>query len=338
MGLLALPANDLIMSIPRKLAKKIRLVVTIPAYNEESTIVSVVESVPRKIEGVDDIKILVVDDGSTDRTAELAKKTGAIVISNSLNRGLAYTFSRSLESALEMGADIVVNTDADNQYDQAQIPSLIQPILNRKADIVLGSRFAGYIEHMSFTKRWGNKIASKVLANVSGYPISDGQTGFRALTRDAALKLNILSHFTYTQEMILDAADKKMRIVEVPASFRKRADKNRLFNGVFDYFMRAASTIVVGNLKLRPISSFGASGLVIIIFGALIGMPVLDNFLRTGTIGPAFLMRAIITGVLFIVGIEVAALGLIAALIKQNRQLIEKQLYESRKKRYSKKE
>lgn len=326
------------MSIPRKLAKKIKLVVTIPAFNEEATIGAVIESIPRKIEGVDTVHVLVLDDGSTDATAELAKKAGAVVVSNTVNRGLAFTFSRALDEALALGADIVVNTDADNQYDQAQIPSLVKPILERRADIVLGSRFAGHIEHMSFTKRWGNKIASAVLANVSRYPITDGQTGFRALTREAAMKLNILSKFTYTQEMIIDAADKGFRLVEVPATFRKRADKNRLFNGVLDYFMRAASTIVVGNLKLRPISSFVTSGLIVILLGTYLGLPVIDNFFRTGTIGPAFLMRAIITGVLFIVGIEIAALGLIAALVKQNRQLVEKQLFESRKERFSKKE
>ncbi len=326
------------MSIPHKLAKKMKLVITIPAFNEEATIVSVIESIPSKIEGIDTIQILVLDDGSTDSTSQLAKKAGAVVISNLINRGLAYTFSRALDEALQMGADIIVNTDADNQYDQAQIPALIQPILLRRADLVVGSRFAGHIEHMSFSKRWGNKIASVVLANVSKYPITDGQTGFRAITRDAAMKLNILSKFTYTQEMIIDAADKGFRLVEIPATFRKRADKNRLFNGILDYFMRAASTVVIGNLKLRPISSFGVSGLVIIAAGLIIGLPVIDNFFRTGTIGPAFLMRAIITGVLFIVGIEIAALGLIAALVKQNRQLVEKQLYESRKARLAKKE
>jgi glycosyltransferase involved in cell wall biosynthesis len=325
------------MSIPRKLPAKVKLVVTIPAYNEESTIESVIKSIPSSVEGIHEIRVLVVDDGSTDRTAKLAEKAGAKVVSNLINRGLAYTFSRALDEALDVDADIIVNTDADNQYDQSQIPSLVKPILERRADIVLGSRFAGQIEHMSFTKRWGNKIASAVLANVSHYPITDGQTGFRALTRDAAMKLNILSKFTYTQEMIIDSADKGFRLIEVPATFRKRADKNRLFNGVLDYFMRAASTIVVGNLKLRPISSFGTSGLIIILFGIYLGLPVIDNYFRTGTIGPAFLMRAIITGVLFIVGIEIAALGLIAALVKQNRQLVEKQLYEFRKARYSKK-
>lgn len=314
------------------------MVVTIPAYNEELTIAAVIESIPNKIEGVDEIQVLVIDDGSADRTAEWAAKAGAAVISNSVNRGLAYTFSRAVDEALQMGADIIVNTDADNQYDQAQIPSLIQPILDRRADIVLGSRFAGFIEHMSFTKRLGNKIASKVLANVSGYPITDGQTGFRALTRDAAMKLNILSKFTYTQEMIIDSADKGFRLVEVPSTFRKRADKNRLFNGVLDYFMRAASTIIVGNLKLRPISSFGLGGFFIIALGLVSGWPVAESYFVTGKIGEAFLMRAIISGVLFIIGIEIAALGLIAALVKQNRQLVEKQLYESRKARYTKKE
>ena len=197
--------------------------------------------------------------------------------------------------------------------------------------MVLGSRFMGHIEEMPFSKRWGNKLASWVLSRNTGYQITDGQTGFRALTRDAALQLNILSDFTYTQETIIDAADKKLRVVEIPCHFRKRAGKNRLFSGVVDYFRRAIYTIIVGNLKLRPMSTFGEVGIILILGGLWIGWPVIVNFIQTGIIGSAFLMRAIITGVFLIVGIEVAALGLVAALIKQNRQLIERQLYLQRK-------
>ncbi len=312
------------------------LVVTIPAYNEEATLKKVIESVPSHIDGIGKIRILVVDDGSTDLTASIARQAGAGVVSNGVNRGLAYTFSHALDAALELGADIIVNTDADNQYDQSEIPSLIKPILEKRADMVLGSRFKGKIESMPFSKKCGNKFASWVLKQNTGLDISDGQTGFRALTRDAAMRLNILSKFTYTQETIIDAADKGLCVVEVPCTFRKRDGKSRLFNGVLDYAGRAVHTIVIGNLKLRPISTFGSIGLAFLFVGIFAGIPVADSFVSTGKIGESFLMRAITSGVLFIIGIEIAALGLIAALIKQNRQLLEKQLYEMRKARFQK--
>ncbi len=316
-----------------------QLVVMIPAYNEEATLESVIQSIPPKMDGIAAIHVLVIDDGSTDLTTSIARKNGARVISNHGNKGLAYTFSRGLEESLKMGADIIVNTDGDDQYDQREIPALIQPILSGKADIVLGSRFAGYIEEMPFSKKMGNRLASWILSRVSGYRnLTDGQTGFRAFTRDAAMRLNILSGFTYTQEMIIDAADKGLVLSEIPCTFRKRAGKSRLFNGILDYFKRAVSTIIIGNLKLHPISTFSAAGIILTVGGIAIGLPVIDNFIRTGAIGPAFLMRALVTSLLFIIGIEIAALGLIAALIKQNRQLVEKQLYESRKARFSKME
>lgn len=327
---------DSMATLKRSEKENLHLVVMMPAYNEEATIESVIKSIPSKIDGIAKISVLVIDDGSTDLTAAIARRNNAVVASNRVNRGLAFTFSRGLETALEMGADIIVNTDADNQYDQSQIPLLVQPILQKKADMVLGSRFRGQIEYMPLSKKIGNQIASSVLKSISGYDITDGQTGFRALTRDAAMRLTILSNFTYTQETILDAADKGLRVVEVPCTFRKRMDKSRLFNGVFDYMVRAAHTVVIGNLKLRPISSFGAIGLFIILIGVYVGAPVIFQYLLNGTIGEIFLMRAIVSGVLFIIGIEIAAFGLLAALMKQNRLHIERQAYEARKSRYAK--
>ncbi len=316
--------------------ESLELVVMIPALNEESTLESVIQSIPsNKLEGISTVRVLVIDDGSTDLTVSIARKNGARVVSNRGNKGLAYTFSRGLDVALEMGADVIVNTDGDNQYDQSQIPALIRPILNGDADIVLGSRFKGHIEEMPFSKRWGNKIASWVLKRNTGLDITDGQTGFRAFTREAAMRLNVLSNFTYTQETLLEAADKKLRVVEIPCTFRRRADQSRLFSGVWNYFFRAIHTIVIGNLKLRPVSTFGGMGVILILGGLFIGFPAIQNFFQTGSIGAPFLMRAIITGVFLIVGIEIAALGLIAGLIKQNRQLLEKQLYETKKIRFA---
>lgn len=325
-------------STPKSAGKKlVRLVVMIPAYNEEATIESVIQSVPRTMPDVNSIQILVIDDGSTDLTASLARNAGAVVQSNRGNRGLAYTFSRGLEFALEMGADVIVNTDADNQYDQSQIPALVQPVLSGKADMVLGSRFAGRIEKMSFGKFWGNRLASWTVARVSGLRITDGQTGFRAFSREAAMKLNVFSNFTYTQETILEAADKGLRVVEIPCTFRKRADRNRLFSSVWNYALRASSTLVIGNLKYHPITSFGIAGGIFMTGGILIGLPVLDNYFTTGQIGSAYILRAVATGIFIIIGVEIAALGFIGALLKQNRRIAERQLLEAKRARFDSK-
>ena len=193
-----------------------RLVVTIPAFNEEKTIGKVIREIPKKIPGITEIEVLVIDDGSTDSTSVISQKFGATVLRNTANRGLAQAFSRGMGKAFEMGADIIVNTDADFQYNQAQIPLLVKPIVDGKADIVLGSRFRGKIEYMPAHKRLGNHLVSFLMRAITGIPVSDSQTGFRAFSREAALRINVFSDYTYTQETILEAFDKKLSIMEVP--------------------------------------------------------------------------------------------------------------------------
>ncbi len=311
-------------------------VVMIPAFNEEETIAAVVKSIPSKLNGIAKISILVINDGSTDLTAQKARDAGARVVSNDRNRGLAFTFRKGMETALEMGADIIVNTDADNQYDQAEIPQLIQPILEGRADMVLGSRFQGKIESMSLKKRLGNQLATKIVSLVAGIHVSDGQTGFRAFTREAALQLNLFSHFTYTQESILEAADKKFRVVEIPCTFRKRADKNRLFSGVWNYASRAASTLLVGWVTYHPLKAFGLIGGGVFLVGLSQGAYVLLHYTRTGLVSP-HLPLAVLAIAFLIIGTQVAALGLIGEAMKHQRLIQERTLYEMRKKRFEQK-
>src|SRR3989344_5413946 len=197
-----------------------KLVVTIPAYNEEKTIAKVIREIPKKIGGISKIEVLVIDDGSADSTSHEARKAGAAVIRNSKNCGLAFTFSRGMERALEMGADIIVNTDADLQYNQAQVPLLIAPILKGNAGLVLGSRFEGKIEHMPLQKRLGNMALSAIMSFITGLRLTDSQTGFRAFSREAAMRINIFSDYTYTQETILEAHEKNFCVRE----------KGRLYN------------------------------------------------------------------------------------------------------------
>jgi glycosyltransferase involved in cell wall biosynthesis len=213
-----------------------KLVVMIPAYNEESTISSVIKEIPHSIDGISSIDILVIDDGSFDKTRAFAMKAGATkVVSHKTNRGLAAAFRTGLHVALKMNADIIVNTDADFQYDQSQIPDLIHPILLGEADLVLGSRFKGYIEEMPFQKVLGNLTATLLTRLLSGFNTSDAQTGFRALSRNLASSLKITSKKTYVQETIIRSAVKGFRIVEIPAIFRKREGESRLIKSIWRY-------------------------------------------------------------------------------------------------------
>jgi len=301
------------------------VVVIIPALNEEKTVGSVIRGIPRDV--ADTVKVVVIDDGSTDNTVKVARDAGADnVISFGGNRGLAEAFRRGLEVALEMGADIIVNIDADNQYEAKEISQLTQPILDGKADIVLGSRFKGWIEEMPFQKRIGNRIATKVTALASGYSISDAQTGFRAFSREAALRLNILSDYTYTQEVIIQAARKGLRIVEIPCSFRRRVDRSRLVSGIFSYAKRAGMVILTTYRDYEPLRVFMTVGLVFIILGLLAGGRVLIHFFFTGMVTP-YVPTAILTAVLLIVGFQVMILALIADMIGSNRKLIDEILY-----------
>ena len=307
-----------------------KLVVTIPAYNEEKTIAKVIQEIPKKIPGIKEIEVIVIDDGSTDKTASVAKRCGAIVVRHPGNRGLAKAFKTGLNAALERGADIIVNTDADFQYNQKQIPALIKPILEGKADIVLGSRFAGWIEEMPLSKKLGNKLATAVVRFVTGYKITDAQTGFRAFSREAALRMNILSDYTYTQETLLIAAEHKLKVVEIPVDFRKRAGKSRLISSIWSYAKKASMTIWLTHLSYKPLKVFLTLGAILIVAGILAGLKVLLHYLATGLVQP-YLPTALLASLLLILGFEVVIIGLVAEMIKSNRKLQEEILYKTKR-------
>ncbi len=315
-----------------------KLVVMIPAYNEEKTLGRVIDEIPKKIKGFTEIQVLVIDDGSVDSTVSVAKEKKATVLSHRTNKGLARTFQDGLNYAfLEMGADVVVNTDADMQYNQTQIPLLTQLILEGRADMVLGSRFAGTIESMPIQKRWGNRLATLAVSVVSGVKISDGQTGFRAFSREAGLRLNVLSTYTYTQETILQAAHYKLKILEVPIEFRKRHDQSRLISSVWGYAKRSIRTLVMGYLSYRPLKAFLTLGGIFNAVGLLMGAFVLNHFIFNGVVSP-YLPTAILSGVLILFGTLIMFLGLIAEMIKQNRLLQEELLYRQKMDIISRKE
>ncbi|PIN84647.1 MAG: glycosyl transferase family 2 [Candidatus Diapherotrites archaeon CG11_big_fil_rev_8_21_14_0_20_37_9] len=307
-----------------------KLVVTIPAYNEEKTLGKVLDEIPKKISGIDKIEVLVVDDGSKDSTSKVAISKGAKVVKNSSNKGLAFTFSRALEMALDMDADIIVNTDADFQYDQRQIPAVIDPVLKGEADIVLGSRFKGKIEDMPMQKYWGNMAMSLMVSFLTGMNISDAQTGFRAFSRDAALKINVFSDYTYTQETILEAWEKKLVIKEVPVDFRKRTGKSRLISNVFIYAKKAGFTVVETYISYKPLRVFVTIGSLMCLLALAFGFRVIVHFYNTGLVTP-YLPTAILSSMLLVVGVQVLIMGLVAEMIKRNRKIQEKILYTTRK-------
>jgi glycosyltransferase involved in cell wall biosynthesis len=222
-----------------------KLVVMIPAYNEEETIGGVIREIPRSIDGFETIDVIVTNDGSVDGTKEVALEAGAaLVVSHRRNRGLAATFRTGLKFAIKRGADVIVNTDADLQYDQRQIPDLVSPIVLGNADMVLGSRFKGWIEHMPRRKRMGNMLATCVTRILSGFSVSDAQSGFRAFNREVAEFLRVTSTKTYVQETIIRPARKGFRIVEIPITFRKREGESRLIKSIWGYAFHVLPELV----------------------------------------------------------------------------------------------
>ncbi len=308
-----------------------KLAVFIPAFNEEATVADVVKGVRLAVKGA---QVIVIDDGSTDSTAAEAAKAGAKVLRHGRNLGLARAFSDGIEAALKAGADAAVCIDADGQYDPKQIPFLLEPIAKGEADIVLGSRFAGEIEDMPLQKRWGNILATKVTSLLSGLRITDAQTGLRAFSKEAMLRINISSDFTYTQETIIQAAFKGLRIKEVPIRFLKRRHgSSRLFSSIFSYAWRAGLTIIKTVFYYAPMTFFSlaaaASGLIGLAFGARVAL----NYSETGMVSP-HIPSAIISAFFLFGAMVLFVSGMLANSLNASRRLYEEALYLAKKERY----
>ncbi len=313
--------------------KPLKLAITIPAFNEEKNISQVLGEMPGKIDGINEIEIIVINDGSTDRTADIAETMGVNKIINfPANKGLAIAFKEGLNAAVDGGADIIVNIDADAQYNALEIQKLIKPILDGKAEIVLGSRFAGTIEHMVPQKRWGNKIATYVVGLASGLKVTDAQTGFRAFSREAGLRLVVHSGYTYTQETIVQAAHKRLSIVEVPVEFRRRNGdgQSRLISSIMTYAQRSVVTLIRTYTSYNPLKTFAFLGGSIFLVGLILGFRVLIHFFLTGLVAP-YLPTALLSSVLAIIGFQIIVIGLIGDISHQNRHIMEEVLYRMRK-------
>lgn len=304
-----------------------RVIVVIPARNEEDNIKTLIKNIPRSIPHVSEVKVLVVDDGSTDDTSRKAREAGAdYVVSFKRHRGLALAFKTGVKRAVELSADIIVNIDADNQYNPQEIPRLVEPIIENKVDIVLGDRQVNKLEHMPWNKKIGNSIVSYITSGLSGQNIRDSQTGFRALSREAALRINIFSNYTYTQEMILEAAYKKLRVIEIPVEFRKREGESRLISNIFTYALKVAITIFRSFLYHHPLRSFLYISFILFGIGALFAVKVFYQLIETGSISP-FYPSTIAAAVFLIVGFQTLILGFLAELSRSHRLLMEDILY-----------
>jgi glycosyltransferase involved in cell wall biosynthesis len=246
------------------------LVVQIPCHNEEASIGDVIAEIPRAIEGIDEVMVLVVDDGSSDRTGAVAMRAGAdYVARHTRNRGLAAAFLTGLDAGLRLGADIVVNTDGDNQYAGADIPRLVEPIVARRADVVIGDRGASSLSHFSPQKRFLQGIGSWVVQRLSGASVPDAPSGFRAMSREAALRLNVVTGYSYTLETLIQAGSQRFAVDSVPITARPTTRRSRLSRGTFDYVLRSMVTIVRAYAMYQPVRVFVAMSIVLVLLGAV---------------------------------------------------------------------
>ncbi len=291
-----------------------QIVVTIPAYNEEKTIGTLIGRIHKVMKGNRyKYKILVVNDGSKDDTAKIARKSNAIVYSHPKNYGLAEVFRTEIEKSLELGADVIVHIDADMQYQAEEIPKLIKEIKNGY-DLVLGSRFLGKMEYMPLINRLGNIAFSKAVSQIAEMNVNDAQTGFRAFTKELARKISIRSYHTYTQEQVIRAVKQKFKVKEVPIYFGKRKDKSRLISNPFSYALNAWINILRIYRDYKPLKFFGLIGFFIFSVGFLIGLYLLYLQLTTGIIGHfALLMLDVIT---LSVGLQIMIFGFLADMYK----------------------
>lgn len=259
---------------------KRRAVVVIPAYNEEGSIEVVIKDVRKYVDN-----IVVVNDGSTDRTENIARKEGVVVVSHRMRIGLGKTFRDGVTKAIELGAEIIVNIDADGQYEAADIPRLVSPIASGDYDLVMGSRFAGSIELMPKMKRFGNKLFTRVLISITGVGITDGQTGFRAFSKELAETIKIRGGYTYTQEMIIEAVVHKFRIAEIPINFRKREHgESKLMEGPFHFAGLAGSLLLRVLRDHYSMKLFGLIGILFSLSGILVFENAVFDWLNDGNI------------------------------------------------------
>ena len=311
-------------------ANRVKLIIQIPCYNEAETLPETLLGLPRSIPGIDQIEYLVIDDGSKDGTSEIARNWGVHhVVRHRRNRGLAAAFQTGVDAALAAGADIIVNTDADNQYDGRDIAALVKPVLDGRADIVIGDRQVRSNAHFGPVKRGLQAVGSAVVQRLAGTDVPDAVSGFRAISRAAAQRISIVSSFSYTTEMLIQAGRNRMAILSVPIRTNAVTRASRLFGSVPQFIMNTGLTMSRAYAMYNPLRVFVALGIV----ATLIGAGPIIRFLYFFAIGDGdgHIQSLVLGGVLLLLGVLSIMLGIIADLVGRNRQLLESNLERTRR-------
>lgn len=307
-----------------------KLIIQIPCYNEEKYLPLTLKDLPKDVEGIDEVEVLVVDDGSTDDTAEVARKNGVNhIVRFKKHRGLAAAFSAGVESCLRLGADIIVNTDADNQYKGSEISKLVKPILRGEADIVVGDRQTQTIPHFSWAKKKLQKLGSLMVRILSKIKIPDATSGFRAINREAALKLNVLSQFSYTLETLIQAGKLNLAVKSIPIQTNKTPRKSRLFSNVFTFLTNSGSNILRTYAMYEPLKIFLVLAALFFILGLIPGIRFLIFFFSGKTGG--HIQSLLLSAILLIISFLLAVIAILSDLISSNRKLIEEALWRIRR-------
>ncbi|MFN2443444.1 MAG: glycosyltransferase family 2 protein [Thermoanaerobaculia bacterium] len=307
-----------------------KLVIQIPAYNEEKTIAATIRELPRSIGGINSVEVLVVDDGSSDGTVEAARAAGADhIVRLVTHRGLAKAFLAGIDASLRLGADLIVNTDADNQYKASDIPRLIAPILEEKAEVVIGDRDVRNSAFMGPAKRALQRLGSWAVGRAAGLDLPDVTSGFRAFSREAAYQINVFNPFTYTLETIIQAGNRNLGVQSVKIGTNPPTRPSRLYSGMMRYVWKSGVTIFRVYALYKPLKTFFAIGAALFLVGFALGLRFLWYYFTAGSSG--HVQSLILAAVLLIIGFQTALIGLVADLISVNRRLSEDVLIRLRK-------
>jgi len=316
-----------------------KLIIQIPCFNEDSVLPATLNDLPQAIDGIDEIEVLVVDDGSTDNTALLARECGVDhVLSLKKHHGLARAFFAGIESCIELGADIIVNTDADNQYSGGDIHKLVEPILSGEAEVVVGDRQIYKVAHFSFFKKILQKIGSAFVRKLSNTNVEDVVSGFRAYSRKAAMHINIITDFSYTVENLIQLGTSRFKIVTVPVKTNVTERKSRLHKGIVHFIINQIRTIIRSYSMYKALKVFSFIGLVFLLPGLFLGLRFVYFFIYDPPSAGGHVQSLILAAVLIILSFIFLMLGILADLISSNRKLIERVLLYSRQQKYDKDE
>jgi glycosyltransferase involved in cell wall biosynthesis len=313
-----------------------KLIINIPAFNEEDKLSETIKQIPQYFDGIDEVFVQVIDDGSTDNTLAIAKDAGAhFIYSNGINRGIGKTFRHAVEKALENGVDIMINIDADGQFNPQDIKKIIAPILNYQADIVSADRFSEHkAKNIPWIKDFMNRFAANLIGRFMNTPIKDLTCGFRAYNREALLRLNLPGDFTYTQETIIDALGKDLKIQWVPVEVVYFAErKSRVVKSVFKYINNSARIILRAVRDVRPMKFFGIPGTILMLLSFVFFGVFLFNYFIDFKISP-YRNQLFFGAGFFIVGLQFVVFALMADMIRSNRRLVEDQIYLTKKELY----